>query len=110
MNLSETTKQELRSAMLMLENPCLAAKITNLIGASTNVKDAMLGVGRASAVFKNAIKLREIGFELLSKLATRIYNTLKASDKNRTDETAKDYVRKIQGRRASAKRTAEEKN
>jgi len=32
MNLSETHLQELRSAMLMLENPGLAAKITNLIG------------------------------------------------------------------------------
>jgi hypothetical protein len=76
---------------------------------STNVKDAMIEVSRASAVYKNAIKLREIGFELLSKFASRIYNTLKASDKNRSDVTAREYVRKIQGRRASAKRTADEK-
>lgn len=77
--------------------------------ASANVKDAMLAVSRASAVYKNAIRLREIGFELLNKFASRIYNTLKASDKNRSDETAKEYVRKIQGRRAGAKRSAEEK-
>jgi hypothetical protein len=32
MNLEETHKQELRSAMLLLENPGIAAKITNLVG------------------------------------------------------------------------------
>lgn len=32
MNLTKTHKQELRSAMLLLENPGIAAKITNLIG------------------------------------------------------------------------------
>lgn len=76
---------------------------------SANVKDAMSAVSRASAAFKNAIKSREIGFELLSRFASRIYNTIKASDKNRSDVTAREYVRKIQGRRVSAKRTAEEK-
>ena len=32
MNLEETHKQELRSAMLLLENPGIAARITNLVG------------------------------------------------------------------------------
>lgn len=76
----------------------------------TNCKNSMETV-RASAVnYKNAVAKRESAFAPLNKLATRIYNTLKASvDDSRTAEIAISYLRKLQGRRAKAKRTDEEK-
>lgn len=73
-------------------------------------KKALDDVGTATLEFRAAVKQREIVFENLNKLTSRIYNTLKSSDKTgKSDETAKLYVRKIQGRRASTKRTEEEK-
>lgn len=71
---------------------------------------AIEAVGSAVLVFRAASKQRELAFAPLNKLATRIYNTLKASDRSgKSHETAKLYVRKIQGRRATPKRTEEEK-
>lgn len=73
-------------------------------------KKALDDVGTAALEFRMAVKQRELAFENLSTLASRIFNTLKASDKTgKSDETARLYVRKIQGRRATVKRTAEQK-
>ncbi len=89
-------------------NPAIL--IEALQNASKNCKAALDAVGTAALVYKQAIKQREMVFDPLNKLSTRIFNTLKASDKSgKSDETARIYVRKIQGRRATAKRTEDEK-
>lgn len=79
----------------------------NSVNACLKAIDA---VGTAILAFRAACRQRELAFEQLSKLATRIFNTLKASDRTgKSHETAKLYVRKIQGRRATPKRSEEEK-
>lgn len=84
--------------------------IEALQNVSSKCKNALDTVGTAALAYRSAVKQRETAFAPLKKLASRIYNTLKASDKTgKSDETAKLYVRKIQGRRAEAKRTDEEK-
>src|SRR5512133_2336737 len=89
-------------------NPALL--IEALQNSSANCKKAMDAVGTAALAYKAAVKQRETMFEPLNKLTTRIFNTLKACDKTgKSDETAMIYVRKIQGRRATPKRTEEEK-
>jgi hypothetical protein len=56
-----------------------------------------------------AISLRENAFAPLSKLTTRINNSVKSSDTlDSTDDAVKTLVRKIQGTRASAKLSDEE--
>ena len=51
-----------------------------------------------------------MAFEPLSKLSTRILNALKATDTStQVDESAETIIRKIQGKRATAKKTEEEK-
>lgn len=89
-------------------NPALW--IEALQNASINCRKALDTVGTAAVSYRTAVKQREAAFEPVKKTASRIYNTLKASDRSgKSDETASLYVRKIQGRRAEAKRTEEEK-
>lgn len=76
-----------------------------------NCKKAMDDVGTAALQFRVAVKDREAAFEDLNALSSRIYNTLKVSDKSgKSAETAVLYLRKIQGRRATAKRSEAEIN
>lgn len=57
-----------------------------------------------------AIAAREVAFEPLSKLATRILNALRSSDTTQQiDDAAQSLVRKIQGKRTTPKKTEEEK-
>jgi len=58
----------------------------------------------------NAVAARESAFEPFPKLVTRVNNALKATDTtSQVDDSAKTIVRKLQGTRASAKLTEEEK-
>jgi hypothetical protein len=53
---------------------------------------------------------RKVAFEPLSKLATRILNSLRASDTTQQiDDSAQSLIRKIQGKRATPKKTEKEK-
>jgi hypothetical protein len=67
-------------------------------------------VHSAFSVYKNAIAEREVAFKPFSKFITRVMNALKASESTEEiDEKASSLVLKLQGRRASAKLTEEEK-
>ena len=92
-------------------NPSKASlKVTALQTLSTSAKAAINAVNAALPAYSNAVAARETGFEPLSKLITRVMNALKATDTTeQVDESARTLVRKIQGSRATAKKTDEEK-
>ena len=76
----------------------------------SEAKQTLNGVNIAFSAHSNAIADREAAFEPLSKLVTRANNALKATDTTtQVDDSAKTIVRKIQGSRASAKLTEEQK-
>lgn len=81
--------------------------LQTLLSAS---KESLNDVNIAQSAYSNAVSARESAFEPFSKLITRVNNALKASDTTvQVDESAETIVRKLQGRRASAKITEEEK-
>ena len=85
-------------------------KLTALQTLSTSAKNAINAVNAALPAYSNAVAAREAAFEPLNKLITRVNNALKATDTTeQVDESAKTLVRKIQGTRATAKKTDEEK-
>ena len=85
-------------------------KLTALQTLATSAKSAINAVNAALPAYSNAVAARESAFEPLSKLITRVNNALKATDTTeQVDESAKTLVRKIQGTRANAKKTDEEK-
>lgn len=92
-------------------NPSKAGiKLTALQTLSTNAKNAISAVNTARPVYSNAVAAREAAFEPLSKLITQVNNAVKATDTTQqVDESVKTLVRKIQGARATAKKTEEEK-
>lgn len=92
-------------------NPSKATiKLTALQTLSTNAKNAISAVNSASPSYSNAVAARESAFEPLSKLTTRIINALKATDASpQIIDSAKTIIRKIQGKRATALKTDEEK-
>lgn len=74
-------------------------------------KESLNSVNIAQSAYSNATAAREAVFNPLSKHITRVYNAIKASDTTKqVDENVQTIVRKLQGRRASAKLTDEEKN
>ena len=85
-------------------------KLTALQGLQNTIKNSLNELYSAQAIYSNAVSARHNAFEPLSKLTTRIYNSLRASDTTeQVDKTAQTIIRKLQGRRASAKISAEEK-
>lgn len=81
-------------------------KVTALQTLATNAKGAITAVNAAQPAYSNAVSARESAFEPLSKLATRILNALKATDTTtQVDESATTLIRKIQGTRATPKKT-----
>ena len=92
-------------------NPSKASiKIPALQALSTSAKNAINAVNAAEPAYRNAVAAREAAFVPLSKLVTRVMNALKATDTTvEVDGNAKTLVRKIQGVRATAKKTEEEK-
>ncbi|MBN2821080.1 MAG: hypothetical protein JXP36_19060 [Bacteroidales bacterium] len=92
-------------------NPSKASlKLAALQTMSNNAKNAINAVNSALPAYSNAVAAREAGFVPLRKLTTRIINSLKASNSTvQVDESARTLVRKIQGTRATAKKTDEEK-
>ena len=92
-------------------NPTKASiKLTALQTLSESAKNALEKVNAALSAYTNAVAAREAAFAPLNKQITRVINALKATDTTRQiDESARTFARKIQGVRASAKRTEEEK-
>ena len=73
-------------------------------------KESLNAVNIAQAAYSNAVAARKVAFEPFGKLITRVMNSLKASGAStQVVQSARTIVRKLQGRRASAKITEEEK-
>lgn len=92
-------------------NPSKATlKLTALNTQLATAKAAIAAVNSAEPAYKNAVSARDAAFAPLGKLITRINNALKASDTTvQEDESALTLVRKLQGRRATAKKTEDER-
>ena len=72
--------------------------------------DSMTALKNAESATATAVDTRELAFKSIGSLFTRINNALKASNSTvQADETAKTIFRKLQGKRASAKLTDDEK-
>lgn len=85
-------------------------KLTALQTLLDASKESLNTVNIAQAAYSNAVAARKDAFKPFSQLITRIYNSLKATDTTtQVDQSARTIVRKLQGRRASAKITEEEK-
>jgi len=77
---------------------------------SVRAADALGEVSSAQAVLSIASAARESAFKPLSRLATRVVNALRASGATRQErDNVRSVVRKIQGKRATPKKTEEEK-
>jgi hypothetical protein len=105
---------ELKSSVLtfgdLYNPPKESLKLISLTALEQKGKDAISAVHAAFANYSKAITAREFTFDTLPKLVTRIINSLKACDTTeQVDESAKSIVRKLQGRRASARKTEDEK-
>ena len=86
-----------------IQRPALEA----LLQESDNSVKAVNGLFPA---YSNGIAAREVAFEPLSKLTTRVVNSLKATDtSSQVDDSAVTIARKIKGIRATAKLTDDEK-
>ena len=85
-------------------------KLSALQTLLTASKESLNALNIVQSAYSNAVSARESAFEPFNKLITRVNNALKASDTTvQVDESAETIVRKLQGRRASAKLTDEEK-
>lgn len=84
-------------------------KLPALQALATTAKMVINAVNAAHPAYSNAVAARETAFALLSKLTTRVMNALRATDTSESvDENARALVRKIQGVRATPKKTDEE--
>jgi hypothetical protein len=92
-------------------NPSKSSIMSDALQAlSVKAKAAITGVNIALPGYSNAVAARDAAFAPFSKLITRVINALRATDTTvQVDESAKTLVRKIQGVRATAKKTEEEK-
>jgi len=85
-------------------------KLLALKALLTGTKESFNTLNTALSAYSIAVDAREVAFEPVGKLITRVNNALKASDSTiQIDESAHTIVRKLQGKRASAKLTDEEK-
>lgn len=83
-------------------NPNLnAIKIANMNTLRTNANNALASVVSTFTAYENAVNARQIIFDPLQKMATRIINALIASGvSDQIVKDAKTINRKIQGKRA----------
>lgn len=109
-----TNLESLITSIVALEtsyNPSRdSIKLPALQALLTASKESLNAVNIAQATYSNAVAARKVAFEPFSKLITRVMNSLKASGAStQVVQSARTIVRKLQGRRASAKITEEEK-
>lgn len=85
-------------------------KLSALQSLLTAANESLIALKTAESANSTAIDLRELAFKPTGSLFTKVSNALKASNSSiQADETAKTIFRKLQGKRASAKLTDEEK-
>ena len=88
----------------------ISIKTDALLGISSTAKKTIADVNLAWPIYSNAVAERDVAFTPLSKLATRVLNALKATDTSiQVIDNAKSLVRKIQGVRATPKKTPDQK-
>ena len=92
-------------------NPSRASiQLNELKALSTRAKPYLSAVSDTLPTYDNAVAARKAAFAPLGKLITRVNNAIKATDTTeQVDESARTLVRKLQGRRATPKKTEEEK-
>lgn len=92
-------------------NPSRSSILLNAMQAlSAEAKPTFHAVNTAFSAYKLVVANRETEFIPLSKLATRILNAVKVTDTNAAVvDSVAGLVRKLQGKRASAKLSDEEK-
>jgi DNA repair exonuclease SbcCD ATPase subunit len=92
-------------------NPSKAAlKIAAMQAQSTAAKNSLTTVNALTPAWKNAVTARVTAFKPLDKLITRANNALKASETTKeVIGSAQTIIRKLQGRRATPKKSDEEK-
>jgi hypothetical protein len=90
-------------------NPSKASlKLPALNTLLAAAKNAINAVSAAEPAYKLASNARDTTFNALSPLVTKVINALKATDTTaHVDESAQTLVRKLQGRRATPKKTEE---
>lgn len=87
-----------------------AIQLNQLSGLDERARQALHQVNQAKGEYHLAVAAREVAFEPLSRLATRVYSAFQATDTSaRTDETVRSLVHKIHGVRAKPKKNADEK-
>jgi len=75
----------------------------------TKADGAMTQVNTTLGIYNAAIAARDTAFDPLSKLTTRVINSLRSTDASKpVVSSAESLVRKLQGRRAAAKKSEEE--
>ena len=85
-------------------------KIEALESTLANAKKSVVDIDTVLPAYTNAVSARESAFAPLGKIITRIISAVKASDTTeQVDESVKTLVRKLQGTRASAKISDEDK-
>ena len=83
-------------------------QLTSLTEKAAAAKTINEQVHDAAAKNSNAVAIRDLAFQPLKKLSTRIVNAIKASDvAHQVIVNSITHNRKIQGQRASVKLTAE---
>lgn len=92
-------------------NPSKASiKLSALQSLSTDAKNALKAINTSQSAYSNAVADREAAFIPLNKVVTRVLNALKASGTtDQVADNAKTIVRKIEGTRATPKKTDAEK-
>ena len=85
-------------------------KINALQLVASNIKGALSTVNLVLPPHTNAVAARDVAFEPLSKLVTRLMNAVQATDApKQVVDSAKSLGRKLHGKRATPKKTDEEK-
>ena len=85
-------------------------QVMELKKLSALAQKALKDTNAVLPTYSNAVAAREVAIAPLSKLSTRLLNALKASDTTeRVIDNAKTLVRKLQGKRATPKKTEEQK-
>jgi DNA repair exonuclease SbcCD ATPase subunit len=88
----------------------VALKIAAMQAQATAAKNSLTTVSALTPAYKNAVTARVTAFKPLDKLITRANNALKSSETTKeVIESAQTIVRKLQGRRATPKKTEEQK-
>ncbi len=92
-------------------NPSRASiQLNELKALSANAKPYLSAVSDALPAYDNAVAARKAAFAPVGKLITRVNNAIKATETTeQVDESVRTLVRKLQGRRATPKKTEAEK-